>query len=394
MPVVSNPNITGAPPVNVTTVSPNNYSISLNTQTLTITGNGSTSQYSLSSTYGGTVALPLPSISINPPHGVSASLGGYNFNLNIVIPTILPASSTTNNVASVTSTATSLTYSITVPPASLTANTNTAGVTTFSLVHGPLTTTTSISAANLKAWSLSGNTVTASDYLGTNNSADLIFKTNNLERMRITSGGNIGIGTNAPAAKLHVVGTNTNNINTRIETGYLQYQPQGVISYTPGSVVMCNNTVGDLIYGNSPTPTVFTGINNGSVSSISTTAVPLNIGPSSQLSFTKQYNNSVVEIELYATITGTTVSASNLQVWFSIDADSLPITGTYSSSVFRVQTMPIGSFGYFAHVKCYYYGTSGLHNLKVMCKVDSGSITNVVLDSGGYGGLIFVKENF
>ncbi|GIV29130.1 MAG: hypothetical protein KatS3mg028_0196 [Bacteroidia bacterium] len=639
MPVVNNPTITGAAPVNVTTVSANNYSISLASQTLSITGNGSTSQYSLSSTHGGTVALPLPSISINLPHSVGNSPGGYSFNLNIVTPTILPAFSTTNNVASVTSTATSLAYSITVPPASLTANTNTAGVTTFSLIHGPLTTTTSISAANLKAWSLSGNTVTASDYLGTNNNADLIFKTNSAERMRITSAGNIGIGTatpnyplhtayngtnsaahwidytstatsgansgimvqskatnganifggyfqvagsassntaaavsasatsvssnnygiNAsatgttgsgtnyggyfyaangnnnygvysmintsdlssaaiaglslgsggsagyflnlngsssspalrvvsnstlapiavftgsgnvgigtnspenilhvngneilstgtlagfkfrdrggastdnwawysssnvarfwregtgdiigvtssgrvgigntlPTAKLHVVETNSNNINTRIETGYLQYQPQGVISYTPGSVVMCNNAVGDLVYANSPPLTVFTGLNYNSVPSISTTPVSLIISPTSTLSFIKQYDKSVVEIDLYATISGTVSTTTNdLKVWIALDGSTSSSTPNYYSSIFRVQYLPLppNSFEYYVHVKCYYYGPAGSHYLQVMCKVNIGNIGNVMLDrAGSNDGLIFVKENF
>jgi hypothetical protein len=39
--------------------------------------------------------------------------------------------------------------------------------------------------------------------------ANLIFATNNTERMRITSGGNVGIGTTSPSTALHVVGAGT-----------------------------------------------------------------------------------------------------------------------------------------------------------------------------------------
>ena len=58
-------------------------------------------------------------------------------------------------------------------------------------------------------WNTAGNTNTtsATNFLGTNNAQDLLFNTNATEAIRVKSGGNIGIGTNSPSAKLHVKGT-------------------------------------------------------------------------------------------------------------------------------------------------------------------------------------------
>jgi Chaperone of endosialidase len=58
------------------------------------------------------------------------------------------------------------------------------------------------------AWGLSGNAGTSAttNFLGTTDAVDFLFRTNNTERMRILSGGNVGIGTNAPAFKFAVSG--------------------------------------------------------------------------------------------------------------------------------------------------------------------------------------------
>lgn len=55
-------------------------------------------------------------------------------------------------------------------------------------------------------WSLLGNETDNTHFLGTINSYDLIFKTNNAERMKISSAGNIGIGTTSPTAMLELAG--------------------------------------------------------------------------------------------------------------------------------------------------------------------------------------------
>ncbi|MBN4061787.1 MAG: hypothetical protein COA57_06290 [Flavobacteriales bacterium] len=68
----------------------------------------------------------------------------------------------------------------------------------------------------LNAWSLSGNigTTVGTNFLGTTDVQDFAIYTNNTERLRVVSGGNVGIGTTAPTQKLEVNGRlKTNGIN-------------------------------------------------------------------------------------------------------------------------------------------------------------------------------------
>lgn len=58
-------------------------------------------------------------------------------------------------------------------------------------------------------WSLNGNSGTnpALQFIGTVDGQPLIMRTNNAERLRIDSSGNVGIGTRTPTAKLNVDGS-------------------------------------------------------------------------------------------------------------------------------------------------------------------------------------------
>jgi len=62
-------------------------------------------------------------------------------------------------------------------------------------------------------WSLLGNTGTnpATNFIGTTDAQPAIFRTSNLERMRIDATGNMGIGTTTPGSKLEVAGGITAN---------------------------------------------------------------------------------------------------------------------------------------------------------------------------------------
>jgi hypothetical protein len=55
-------------------------------------------------------------------------------------------------------------------------------------------------------WTLTGNpgTTPGTNFLGTTDNRDLVIKTNNTEALRVTSSGNVGIGTTSPLTKLEV----------------------------------------------------------------------------------------------------------------------------------------------------------------------------------------------
>lgn len=59
----------------------------------------------------------------------------------------------------------------------------------------------------LNAWSLTGNAGTnpATNFIGTTGAQDWVMRTNNIERARITSSGNVGVGTSSPPYKLTTV---------------------------------------------------------------------------------------------------------------------------------------------------------------------------------------------
>lgn len=86
-------------------------------------------------------------------------------------------------------------------------------------------------------WRVDGNLADSNKFIGTVNSIPVTFKTNNLERMRLTSGGRLGLGVKNPQEKLDVNG------NVRFRAGVqlpnlAQYPSQ---SFPPYIVVLDQN---------------------------------------------------------------------------------------------------------------------------------------------------------
>lgn len=140
----------------------------------------------------------------------SAKLDIVDANRGVLIPRI--ALTNTAIAAPVTAPATSL----------LVYNTATAGNVTPGFYYWDGTQWVRISSGIVNSWLLSGNTGTnpANDFVGTTDNQALVLRTNNIERMRLLTNGNVGIGTATPGYRLDLAnGTFAfGNANVRTET--------------------------------------------------------------------------------------------------------------------------------------------------------------------------------
>lgn len=140
---------------------------------------------------------------------------------------VLDISSTSKGllIPRVALTATNAASPITLPATSmLVYNTATAGLSPNNVTPGYYYNAGSPAAPNWlriyagstagAEWKLLGNggTTAGTNFLGTTDAVDLVFKTNNTEQARILSSGNVGIGTSSPGDKLEVFPTGGKSI--------------------------------------------------------------------------------------------------------------------------------------------------------------------------------------
>ena len=153
--------------------------------------------------------IGINSTGVNPDN--SAMLDILSTTKGLLIPRVALASSTTT--ITIASPATSL----------LVYNDGTGGLSPAGYYYNAGNTTSPLWVQLLNggtpgtAWMLTGNAGTTAstaaygatvnnNFIGTTDAKDFTFATNNLERMRITSAGNVGIGTTSPTYPLHVNG--------------------------------------------------------------------------------------------------------------------------------------------------------------------------------------------
>ena len=83
----------------------------------------------------------------------------------------------------------------------------------------PITASWATNIVGSNAFLQGGNSFGTTATLGTNDNQVLVFETNNSERARIDSGGNVGIGTTSPSSKLHVY-DNGGSFRTDLDATY------------------------------------------------------------------------------------------------------------------------------------------------------------------------------
>jgi hypothetical protein len=98
-------------------------------------------------------------------------------------------------------------------------------------------------------WALTGNAgITAgTNFIGTTDANDFVTKTNSTEIMRVTSGGNVGIGITTPGSKLDVKGTIRLSGAT---SGYVGFQPAAVAGSTTYILPTADGTNGQALTTN------------------------------------------------------------------------------------------------------------------------------------------------
>ena len=139
------------------------------------------------------------------------------------------------------------------------------------------------------AWLLTGNSGTnaSTNFMGTSDAVDFVTRTNNTERLRITSAGNVGIGLTNPGYKLAVLAASnplylsgvqaTGTLNTdsvlTINAGIVKKAPYSSFSTaTTNTLALNTNTLTSTVNGVAATSNAVSGVNNtSSANTLSTT---------------------------------------------------------------------------------------------------------------------------
>jgi hypothetical protein len=106
-------------------------------------------------------------------------------------------------------------------------------------------------------WNSKGNAGTnpTTNFIGTTDSQGFVVRTNNIERMRFLSGGNVGVGTTSPDTKFHVEGNENNGTDAAFKvttTGggaSMLFDGNEIDGASNGPIYLNNNSTGGVFIG-------------------------------------------------------------------------------------------------------------------------------------------------
>ncbi|TAF73492.1 MAG: hypothetical protein EAZ53_12580 [Bacteroidetes bacterium] len=261
------------------------------------------------------------------------------------------------------------------------------------VINGKITNTTT-NPILPGMWSLQGNTVAGTQFFGSVNNEALKIYTNNTEKVRIDSDGNVGIGTTAPTQKLSVAG----NINlTGTGTGLIFDDGTFANSWQP---VLANSAAISILN------TSLSGLTNTVNANFTTLQTSiLGIGQAIDIQQTTNQILSSSIVGVSANLANTQTTVANLQTALANSTNSLNNGITFSGAKFDIYTpvqgqyngyKPIMSMSQYGEINfnsspylndnAMYFGNTGNFNNGIRKANDFGGV-------GGYSGPVVFGEN-
>jgi hypothetical protein len=155
----------------------------------------------------------------------------------------------------------------------------------FRKTNNSATTTWSrlLSTSNLNSygWGLTGNSGTSAstNFVGTTDAVDFVTRTNNTEKMRVTSAGNVGIGVTTPSQALEVNGSiYVNAENSVISADALNASRLGFVKKTGTSPAIASGLSSPIVFGTWSTANLNGNIGTGTMTELMRIDATGNVG--------------------------------------------------------------------------------------------------------------------
>lgn len=212
---------------------------------------------------------------------------------------------------------------------------------------------------------LQSGTLRASHFISS--AGDWFLNVNNANRITVVgTNGNIGMGVVAPVSRLHLNGQITINDGVEADGKFL-----------------VSNAAGTGQWRHSPATIYFAGLNNTSVN-VTTSVTILGTGT---MTFNKVYPGSEVVIDFNSRISNGIFGGGASSIIYEVRVDgnaSLLSNAYYTTNGGGID---------FVNIHGVFQGlTTGMHTVTIIAYTNAGSSNGVVVDSGGFGGRVTVKE--